>query len=469
MSDSKFDLVVIGGGPGGYVAAIRAAQLGMSVACVESRAKLGGTCLNVGCIPSKALLQSSEIYAEAAHGLGVHGVKTGKVALDLKAMMARKDNVVDDLTKGIAFLFKKNKIEHVEGYGTLLDANTVEVKPAKGKKRTLKAARILIATGSEVTPLPGVEIDEKKIVSSTGALELNSVPKKMIVIGGGYIGLEMGSVWQRLGTEVTVVEFLDRLVPGMDAELAKTLLRTLTKQGIKFKLGTKVTGAKATKTGVALTFEPSKGGKAEKIAADVVLVSIGRRPFTEKLGLDKAGVTLDGQGRITVDEVFQTNVAGVYAIGDVINGPMLAHKASEDGVVCVERMAGHVANVDYDKVPGVVYTWPEVSTVGKSEEQLKEAGVAYNVGKFPFSAVSRARVNANTDGFIKILAHKETDRVLGVHIIGPDAGTLIHEAVLCMEFGGSSEDIAATVHAHPTLAEGVKEAAVAVTGKPIHM
>ncbi len=469
MSTSNFDLVVIGGGPGGYVAAIRAAQLGMSVACVEARDALGGTCLNVGCIPSKALLQSSELYAEAANGLGHHGVKTGKVTLDLAAMMARKEKVVDDLTKGIAFLFKKNKIEHIRGHGTITGPGTVEVKPKKGKKILLSAVRILIATGSEVTPLPGVEIDEKKIVSSTGALSLPKVPKSMVVIGGGYIGLEMGSVWMRLGAEVTVVEFLDRLVPGMDGELSKQLRRVLTKQGMKFKLSTKVTAAKSTKTGVALSVEPAAGGKGETLDADVVLLSIGRRPFTRGLGLEAAGINLDNQGRIPVDDAYQSSASGIYAIGDVIAGPMLAHKASEDGIACVERMAGHLPLVDYNKVAGVVYTWPEVATVGKTEEQLTEEGVKYNVGKFPFSAVSRARVNATTDGFIKILADADTDAALGVHIIGPDAGTLIHEAVLCMEFGGSAEDIAATVHAHPTLAEGMKEAALAVGGLPIHL
>ena len=473
MSDT-FDLVVIGGGPGGYVAAIRAAQLGMSVACVESRPTLGGTCLNVGCIPSKALLQSSELYHEAAHGLSKHGIGTGKVSLDLAAMMERKDKIVGDLTKGIAFLFKKNKIESVEGRGTIVDAGTVEVGssngPSDGKgPRTLKAGKIIIATGSEVMPLPGVEIDEKRIVSSTGALALDAVPKEMVVVGGGYIGLEMGSVWSRLGANVTVVEFLDRIVPGMDGELAKTLQRVLKKQGLTFRLGAKVTGAKNGGAGVTLTLEPAKGGEPETLQADVVLVSIGRRPYTEGLGLEKAGIKPDNRGFIPVDENFQTAVPGIFAIGDVIAGPMLAHKASEDGVVCVERMAGHAAHVDYGKVPGVVYTWPEVATVGRSEEQLKDEGIDFKAGKFPFSAVSRARVTDMADGFIKILADAKTDKVLGVHIIGPDAGTMIHEAVLCMEFGGSSEDIAATVHAHPTLAEGLKEAALAVGGAPIHM
>ena len=469
MSESEYDLVVIGGGPGGYVAAIRAAQLGMRTACVESRGSLGGTCLNVGCIPSKALLHSSELYHQATHVFAEHGIKTGKVSVDLPGMMGRKDKVVGDLTKGIEFLLRKNKVDYVQGMGAIADAGIVAVTPAKGKKTTLKTGKILIATGSEVTPLPGVAIDEARIVSSTGALSLGAVPKDTVVTGGGYIGLEMGAVWARLGAKVTVVEFLDRIVPGMDGELAKQLQRTLTKQGMTFKLGTKVTAAKATKTGVSLTLEPAAAGEAESLTADAVLVSIGRRPYTESLGLDKAGVAVDKQGRVQVDDKYQTNVPGIFAIGDVIQGPMLAHKASEDGVACVEMMAGHYAHVDYNIVPGVVYTWPEVATVGKTEEQLKEGDIPYNVGKFPFSAVSRARVSGDAEGLIKILADANTDKVLGVHIIGPDAGTLIHEAVLCMAFGGSAEDIAATVHAHPTLAEGVKEAALAVAGHAIHM
>ena len=466
--ETNFDIVIIGGGPGGYVAAIRAAQMGSKVACVESRATLGGTCLNVGCIPSKALLQSSELYAEAQHGFAEHGIKTDSVKLDLATMLARKDKVVGELTKGIAFLFKKNKITSVEGIGTITAPGKVSVAGAKGTTE-LTAKTIIIATGSEVAGLPGIEIDEKRIVSSTGALSLSAVPKKMIVVGGGYIGLEMGSVWSRLGAEVTVVEFLDRIVPGMDGETAKHLQRVLKKQGLTFKLGSKVTAAKSTKTGVTLTVEPAKGGDAEDLKADVVLVSIGRKPFTDGLGLDAVGVKRDDGGFIAVDENYKTSVDGIYAIGDVILGPMLAHKASEDGVACVEKLHGQYAAVDYGKVPGVVYTHPEVATVGRSEEDLKEAGIDYNVGKFPFSAVSRAKVSGATDGFIKVLADAATDAVLGVHIIGPEAGTLIHEAVLCMEFGGSAEDIAATVHAHPTLSEGVKEAALAVAGHAIHM
>ncbi len=466
--ETNFDIVVIGGGPGGYVAAIRAAQMGSTVACVESRASLGGTCLNVGCIPSKALLQSSELYAEAQHGFAEHGIKTDGVKLDLAAMLARKDKVVGELTKGIAFLFKKNKITSIEGVGTITAPGKVSVAGADGKTE-LTAKTIIIATGSEVAGLPGIEIDEKRIVSSTGALELSPVPKKMIVVGGGYIGLEMGSVWSRLGADVTVVEFLDRIVPGMDGETAKHLQRVLKKQGLTFKLGSKVTAAKSTKSGVTLTVEPAQGGDAEDIKADVVLVSIGRKPFTDALGLDDVGVKRDDRGFITVDDSYKTSVDGIYAIGDVILGPMLAHKASEDGVACVEKLHGQYAAVDYGKVPGVVYTHPEVATVGRSEEDLKEAGIDYKVGKFPFSAVSRAKVSGATDGFIKVLADATTDAVLGVHIIGPEAGTLIHEAVLCMEFGGAAEDIAATVHAHPTLSEGVKEAALAVAGHAIHM
>ena len=466
--ETNFDIVVIGGGPGGYVAAIRAAQMGSTVVCVESRSSLGGTCLNVGCIPSKALLQSSELYAEAQHGFAEHGIKTTGVALDLAAMFDRKDKVVGDLTKGIAFLFKKNKITLVEGIGTITASGKVSVAGPKGTTE-LTAKSIIIATGSEVAALPGIEIDEKRIVSSAGALSLSTVPKKMVVVGGGYIGLEMGSVWSRLGAEVMVVEFLDRIVPGMDGETAKHLQRVLKKQGLAFKLGSKVTAAKSTKSGVTLTVEPAQGGDPEDIQADVVLVSIGRKPFTDSLGLDAVGVNRDDRGFITVDDSYKTSVDGIYAIGDVILGPMLAHKASEEGVACVEKLHGHYAVVDYDKVPGVVYTHPEVATVGRSEEDLKGAGIAYKVGKFPFAAVSRAKVSGATDGFIKILADATTDAVLGVHIIGAEAGTLIHEAVLCMEFGGSAEDIAATVHAHPTLSEGMKEAALAVGGSAIHI
>ena len=469
MAEDGYNLVVVGGGPGGYVAAIRAAQLGMRVACVESRGSLGGTCLNVGCIPSKALLQSSELYAEARHGLEAHGIKAKSVDLDLDAMMDRKDGVVEDLTKGIEYLLRKNKVDYVAGRGRIGAADAVVVALNEGGERTLKTQRIIVATGSEPTTLPGIEIDEKRIVSSTGALDLNAVPSKLVVIGGGYIGLELGSVWSRLGAEVTVVEFLDRLVPGMDAEIAKHLQRVLKKQGMGFKLNSKVTAAKTKKSGVELTIEPARGGKATKFVADAVLVSIGRRPYTDGLGLAEVGLQIDNQGRIPVNQRFETEVAGIHAIGDVIAGPMLAHKAEEDGIACVETMAGQMGHVDYGKVPGVVYTSPEVAAVGRTEEELKEAGVAYKAGKFPFSANARGRVNAATDGFVKILADEKTDAILGVHIIGPDAGTMIAEAVLAMEFGGSAEDVARTCHAHPTLSEAVKEAALAVDGRPIHI
>ncbi len=468
MAD-EFDLVVIGAGPGGYVAAIRAAQLGMSVACVEKRAVLGGTCLNVGCIPSKALLQSSEKYHEAKAGLGAHGVRLAGVELDLPAMMARKAKVVDDLTKGIAFLFKKNKVAWVPGRARIASPSEVEITDAAGAKRALRAKRILIATGSDSAPLPGVAIDEARIVSSTGALALEAVPGHLVVVGAGYIGLEMGSVWARLGAKVTVVEFLDRIVPGMDGEIAKHFQRVLQKQGFAFKLGTKVAGAKAAAKGVVLDLEQTAGGAREAFEADVVLVAIGRRPHTEGLGLEALGVALNGRGFIQTGEDFQTNVPGIYAIGDVRPGPMLAHKAEDEGVVAVERMAGVRGHVNYDAIPGVVYTAPEVASVGKTEEQLKGEKIEYRVGKFAFLANSRARANGETDGFVKILADAKTDRVLGVHILGADAGTVIHECVVAMEFGGSAEDIARTCHAHPTLNEAVKEAALAVAGRPIHV
>jgi len=468
MSDSQFDLIVIGAGPGGYVAAIRAAQLGLKTACIEKRGTLGGTCLNVGCIPSKALLHSSEKFEEAQSHLAEHGVKVGKVELDLKTLMARKDKVVDDLTKGIGFLFKKNKVTNITGAAKISKPGEVVVT-ADGKDETYTATNILIATGSEVAPLPGVEIDEDRIVSSTGALALSKVPGHLVVVGGGYIGLEMGSVWRRLGSKVTVVEFLDAIAPNMDAEVGKAMHKTLEKQGMEFKLGTKVTGAKTTKSKVTLTVEPAQGGDAEDIACDVVLVSIGRKPFTEGLGLEDAGVAMDDRGVIQVDANFKTNVDGIYAIGDVIPGAMLAHKAEEEGIACVERLAGQATHINYDAIPSVVYTWPEAASVGKTEEQLKADGVAYNKGSFPFMANSRARANGDTEGFVKILADQATDEVLGVHIIGPDAGTMIAELALAMEFGASSEDIARTCHAHPTLNEAVKEAALDVEGSPIHM
>ncbi|HWI26471.1 MAG TPA: dihydrolipoyl dehydrogenase [Stellaceae bacterium] len=470
MAEPAYDVIVIGGGPGGYVAAIRAAQLGFRTACVEKRGSLGGTCLNVGCIPSKALLQSSEKYAEAQHALAQHGIKIAGVELDLQTLMARKDKVVGENTRGVEFLFKKNKVDYVKGAARFLAPGRIAVAPINGgETRELQGKSIIIATGSDVAPLPGVEIDEKTIVSSTGALALPAVPKRLVVIGGGYIGLEMGSVWRRLGSEVTVVEFLDRIIPGMDGELSKNLQRVLTKQGFAFRLGTKVAAAKRGKDGVTLALEPAQGGARDEIACDVALVAIGRRPYTEGLGLETVGVAVDNKGRITVDGGFATNVKGIYAIGDVIAGPMLAHKASEEGVALVETLAGQKSHVNYDAVPGVIYTWPEVASVGRTEEDLKSAGIAYKVGKFPFSANARARANADTEGFVKILADQRSDRVLGVHIIGPDAGTMIAEAALALEYGASAEDIARTCHAHPTLNEAVKEAALAVEGHPLHV
>ncbi|MGE3624250.1 MAG: dihydrolipoyl dehydrogenase [Bdellovibrionales bacterium] len=464
---STYDLIVIGGGPGGYVAAIRGAQLGMKTACVEMRGTLGGTCLNVGCIPSKALLTSSEKYAEAKSHLGVHGVKIGTVGLDLAAMMGHKDKVVKDNTAGIEYLFKKHKIDWIKGKGSLKGNGQVAVEGPG--EQTISGKNIILATGSESMPLPGVAVDEKRIVLSTGALTLSEVPKSMVVIGGGYIGLEMGSVWQRLGTDVTVVEFLDRILPGMDGEVSKQMQRILGKQGMNFKLGTKVTGARTEGAQVSLTLEPAAGGTAEKMKTDIVLVAIGRRPYTDGLGLEAAGVSLDEKKRIAVNAHFETSAKGVYAIGDAIAGPMLAHKAEEEGVVCVERLAGQSGHINYDAIPGVVYTWPEAASVGRTEEQLKSEGIAYKTGKFPFTANGRARAMAETDGFVKILADAATDRVLGAHIIGPDAGTMIAELALAIEFGASSEDIARTSHAHPTLNEAVKEAALAVDGRPIHI
>jgi len=470
MSEA-YDLVVIGGGPGGYVGAIRAAQLGLKTAVVEKRGTLGGTCLNVGCIPSKALLQSSHHFEMAGHEFADHGVKVSGLTLDLKTMMGRKEKVVDDLTKGIEFLMKKNKIDYIVGAGEITAKGEVTVKPLKkgARKQVLKTENIIIATGSDVTPLKGVTIDEKQIVSSTGALALPKVPKNLVVIGAGVIGLELGSVWRRLGAEVTVVEFLDVILPGMDAEVSKQMQRILNKQGLNFKMATKVTGAKAIRGGVNLTMEPRDGGKGETMKADVVLVAIGRRPYTEGLGLEAVGVTVDERGFIPVDEDFQTNVEGIFAIGDVIGGAMLAHKAEDEGVVCAEIMAGETGHIDHGSIPGIVYTHPEVAAAGKTEEQLKEAGIDYTAGKFPFSANSRARCNADAEGFVKILSDKATDKVLGCHIIGPAAGDLIQEVVNVMEFGGSAEDIARICHGHPGLPEAVKEAALAAGGRAIHI
>ncbi|MBO6668588.1 dihydrolipoyl dehydrogenase [Parvibaculum sp.] len=463
MADA-FDLVVIGAGPGGYECAIKAAQLGLKVACVEKRDRLGGTCLNVGCIPSKALLHASELFHEAGANFADMGIEVSKPKLNLKQMLAFKDEAIDGNTKGIEFLFKKNKIEWVKGEGQIEGPGKVKVGD-----RTLEAKNIVIATGSDVAKLPGVDIDEKTIVSSTGALELGKVPGKLLVVGGGVIGLELGSVWGRLGAEVTVVEFLDNILPGMDGEVVKNFTRTLKKQGFSFKLGTKVTKVEKQKSGLKVTVEPAKGGDAEELEADIVLVSIGRAPYTEGLGLDKVGIATDKRGRIEVDASLKTSADGIYAIGDVIAGPMLAHKAMEEGVALAERLAGHYGAVNYDVIPGVVYTSPEVASVGKTEEQLKEASIEYNSGKFPFTANGRAKANKTTEGFVKILADKKTDRVLGVHIIGVNAGEMIAEAAIAMELSASSEDIARMCFAHPTMSEAVKEAALAVTGAPIHM
>ena len=465
MSDtSGFDVIVIGSGPGGYVCAIRAAQLGMRVACVEKRDSLGGTCLNIGCIPSKALLQSSENFLETTHAWKDHGIMVAGVTLDLARMQARKGEVVGANVKGVEFLFKKNKITWLRGEGRISAPGVVNVAGTD-----YAAKHIVIATGSESMPLAGVEVDEKTIVTSTGALELGAVPRHLVVIGGGVIGLELGSVWRRLGAEVTVIEFLDRLIPGNDGEIAKQFERVLAKQGMKFKLATKVTGASRTEKGVSLTLESVKDGKTSTLDADVVLLAIGRRAFTAGLGLAEVGVAVDARGRVETDGHFATNIPGIYAIGDVIAGPMLAHKAEDEGVALAERLAGQAGHVNYDAIPGVIYTAPEVASVGATEEQLKTAGVVYKVGKFPFAANGRARAMGQTDGFVKILADAKSDRILGAHILGPDAGTLIAELAMAMEFGASSEDVARICHAHPTLNEAVKEAALAVEGRALHV
>src|SRR5580700_11096957 len=463
-----YDLVVIGSGPGGYVCAIRAAQLGMKVAVVERMKTLGGTCLNIGCIPSKALLYASEMFDEAGHGLGPLGVVVSPPKLDLAAMMKHKDVTVAANVNGVAYLFKKNKIDWVSGVGRIAAAGRVTVKGADGKESTLETKAIVIATGSDVARLPGVEIDEKTIVSSTGALSLPAPPKKLIVVGAGVIGLELGSVWRRVGSEVVVVEFLDHVLTGMDGEVSKFMQRTLEKQGFAFHLGHKLAKVEATGAGVKAMIEPAGGGEAKMIDADVVLVSVGRRPFTEGLGLEALGVKTE-RGQVVVDAHFGTNVPGIYAIGDVIRGPMLAHKAEDEGVALAELLAGQAGHVNYGAIPSVVYTSPEVASVGKTEEELKAAGIAYTVGKFPFTANGRARAMGDTDGFVKLLADKATDRLLGAHIIGPDAGTLIAELTTAIEFGASAEDVARTCHAHPTLEEAVKEAALAVEGRALHI
>ncbi|MBR0660581.1 dihydrolipoyl dehydrogenase [Neoroseomonas oryzicola] len=459
-----FDVIVIGAGPGGYVCAIRAAQLGMKVACVEKRETLGGTCLNVGCIPSKALLHSSEVFDETAHHLAEQGINVTGVSLDLAKMQARKADVVKANVNGVEFLFKKNKVTWLKGEGRITAPGTVQVNGTD-----YAAKHIVIATGSESTPLRGVEVDEKRIVTSTGALELDAVPKHLVVIGGGVIGLELGSVWRRLGAEVTVIEFLDGILPGMDGEVRKQFERILTKQGMKFRLKSKVTGAAANATGVTLKVEPAEGGAAEEIRADVVLLAIGRRPYVAGLGLDAVGVALDERGRVKTDAHFATGVPGIYAIGDAIAGAMLAHKAEDEGYALAEMLAGQKPHINYDAIPGVVYTWPEVAAVGATEEALKAAGTAYKVGKFPFMANGRARAMGATDGFVKVLSDKATDKVLGAHIIGPDAGTLIAEIAIAIEFGASAEDIARVSHAHPSLNEAVKEAAMAAWQKPLHI
>ena len=460
----RYDVVVIGGGPGGYVAAIRAAQLGLRCACVESRATLGGTCLNIGCIPSKALLQSSEKFAEAKSALAAHGIKLGTVGLDLGRMMARKDEVVASLTRGVEYLFRKNKVDWRKGRARIAAPGRIAVVAADGSEEEIEAGAIVIATGSESTPLPGVVIDETRIVSSTGALAFDHVPARLVVIGGGYIGLELGSVWRRLGSEVTVVEALDRIVPAMDRELGAALQRVLARQGIAFRLGAAVAAINEDPDGLVVEF-----AEGRSLTADAVLVAVGRRPATDGLGLEALRAAQDAQGRIAVDDGFATSIPGIYAIGDVIRGSMLAHKAMDEGVAVAERLAGQQPKIDYDAIPAVVYTWPEVASVGRTEEELKAAAIPYAVGKFPFTATPRARTNGDTEGFVKILADSGTDRVLGVHIIGPDAGTLIAEATLALEFGASAEDIARTCHAHPTLSEAVKEAALAVAGRAIHI
>jgi dihydrolipoamide dehydrogenase len=465
---ATYDLVIIGTGPGGYVCAVRAAQLGMKVAVVEKNATLGGTCLNVGCMPSKALLHASEMFEEAAHSFAKMGVSVSTPKLDLPAMMNFKQQGIDGNVKGVDFLMKKNKIDVIRGKGKILGAGRVEVS-GNPSTQVIGTKNIVIATGSDIARLKGIDIDEKRIVSSTGALSLDGVPGKLLIVGAGVIGLELGSVWHRLGSEVVVVEFLDRILPGMDGEIAKQFQRILEKQGFAFKLGTKVTGVDTSGNRLVAKVEPAAGGSAETLEADVVLVCIGRVPYTEGLGLQEAGVALDNRGRVQIDSHFATTVKGIYAIGDVVAGPMLAHKAEDEGVAVAEILAGQAGHVNYDVIPGVVYTTPEVSAIGKTEEELKQAGVAYTVGKFPFTANGRSKVNQTTEGFVKVLADAKTDRVLGVHIIGCEAGEMIHEAAVLMEFGGSAEDLARTCHAHPTRSEAIKEAALAVGKRAIHM
>jgi dihydrolipoamide dehydrogenase len=464
-----YDLVVIGTGPGGYVCAIRAAQLGMKVAVVEKDATFGGTCLNIGCIPSKGLLYVSELFEEAGHKFDRMGIMVDKPKLDLAAMMKFKDEGVEGNVKGVAFLFKKNKIDAFNGVARIAAPGRVEVKAADGKTQTVETKNIVIASGSDVARLKGITIDEKRIVSSTGALVLGKVPERLLIIGAGVIGLELGSVWRRLGAQVHVIEFLDRILPGIDAEVARQFQRLLEKQGITFRLSSKVTAVDSSGAKLKAQVEPAAGGAAETVEADVVLVAVGRVPYVNGLGVKELGVALDNRGRIEVDHRYATNVAGIYAIGDVIAGPMLAHKAEDEGIAVAEIVAGQAGHVNYDAIPNVIYTYPEVASVGKTEEELKAAGVAYNVGKFPFTANGRAKANQQTEGFVKILADAKTDRVLGVHIVGADAGDMIAEAALAIEFGAASEDIARTSHPHPTFTEAVKEAALAVDKRAIHI
>ena len=463
----SFDLVVIGGGPGGYVCAIRASQLGLKTACIESRGTLGGTCLNVGCIPSKSLLNLSENFHKAKKDFNHQGIEIEGIKLNIEKMMSNKNKSVQVLTKGVEFLFKKNKVTYIKGKGVLFSKNDIVVYENNNKTK-YKAKNIVIATGSSVASLPGIEIDEKNVISSTGALSLNKVPKKLAVIGGGYIGLEMGSVWSRLGSEVTVIEYLDHITPGMDREISDEFKKILSKQGINFKMSSKVNNVQSTSSGVSINYTDLKNSKDETITFDKVLVSVGRKPYTEGLNLSKIGVKKDNKGRIEVDAKLQTSVKNIFAIGDVIKGPMLAHKAEEEGIAVAEILAGQAGHVNYDVIPGVIYTSPEVASVGKTEEQLKNENQSYKVGKFPFLANSRAKVNNETEGFVKILADSKTDKVLGVHIIGPHCGDMIAEMALAMEFGASSEDIARTCHAHPTHTEAIKEAALAVDKRPIH-
>lgn len=464
-----YDLIVIGSGPGGYVCAVRAAQLGMKTAVVEKDATFGGTCLNVGCIPSKAMLHASELFEETGESFVHMGIKVGKPSVDLAALLKYKDENVDSNVKGVAFLFKKNKIETFRGTGRIAAPGKVEVKAEDGKTQTLDTKAIVIASGSDVAELPGIAIDEARIVSSTGALALSKVPQKLLVVGAGIIGLELGSVWRRLGAQVTIVEFLDHILPGIDGEIGRTFQRMLQKQGIAFKLASKVTAVDTSAKLLKVKVEPAAGGTPEQIEADVVLVAIGRVPYTDGLGLEALGIKRDNRGRVVVDAHYSTNVASVYAIGDAIAGPMLAHKAEEEGVAVAELLAGQAGHVNYDVIPNIVYTFPQIASVGKTEEELKQAGIAYAVGKFPFTANARARANLATEGFVKILADAKTDRVLGVHILGPDAETMIAEAAIAMEFGAASEDIARTCHAHPTLSEAMKEAALAVAKRAINM